>query len=69
MPPAGERISEMTHLATGKPIDPSREYTVAGWASVNEETEGPPIWDVVEAHLKDVGTVSPNDNSAIEVVL
>ncbi|MCL4140218.1 UNVERIFIED_CONTAM: hypothetical protein GTU68_049762 [Idotea baltica] len=67
--PAGERISDMTHLATGKPIDPSREYTVAGWASVNEETEGPPIWDVVEAHLADVKTVSPKDNSAIEVVL
>jgi sulfur-oxidizing protein SoxB len=67
--PAGERISDMTHLASGKPIDPSREYTVAGWASVNEETQGPPIWDVVEAHLKDIGTVSPTENSAIEVVL
>ncbi len=65
---AGERISEMTLLASGKPIDPSREYTVAGWASVNENTEGPPIWDVVEAHLKDVGTVSPDVNSAIKVV-
>ena len=66
---AGERISKMTLLSTGEPIDASREYTVAGWASVNEETEGPPIWDVVEAHLTDVGTVSPDTNSAIDVVL
>ena len=66
--PAGERISNMTHLATGKPIDAAREYTVAGWGSVIEETEGPPIWDVVEAHLKDVGTVSPRSQSAIEVI-
>ncbi len=65
---AGERISNMTHLATGKPIDPSRDYTVAGWGSVNEDTVGPPIWDVVEAHLKDVGTIPPKANTAVEVV-
>ncbi len=67
--PVGERISEMTLLKTGDPIDPSREYTVAGWASVNEETEGPPIWDVVEAHLAEHKTVSPRENSAIKVVV
>ena len=64
---AGERVSNMTDLATGKPIDAAREYTVAGWASVNEETEGPPIWDAVEAHLKNVGTVSPRSKSAIKI--
>ena len=66
---AGSRISEMTHLATGEPIDASREYVVSGWASVNEETEGPAIWDVVEAHFDDVGTVAPDGRSAINVVL
>jgi sulfur-oxidizing protein SoxB len=39
----------MTLLSTGEPIDPDQNYVVAGWASVNEGTEGPPIWDVVEA--------------------
>ena len=33
---------------TGKPLEAARDYTVAGWASVNEGTEGPPIWDVVD---------------------
>jgi len=67
--PAGERISEMTHLASGEPIEAGRDYVVAGWASVNEETEGPPIWDVVEAHFADTGTVAPDGRSAIDIVL
>jgi sulfur-oxidizing protein SoxB len=67
--PAGDRISEMTLLATGEPINPGREYVVAGWASVNPETEGPPIWDVVEAHLAENKTVSPRSETAIDVVL
>ena len=56
--PQGERISDMTLLSTGEAIDPSRNYVVAGWASVNEGTEGPQIWDVVESHIRKLGTVS-----------
>jgi sulfur-oxidizing protein SoxB len=48
----GSRISQMALLRNGEPIDPAKNYVVAGWASVNEGTEGPAIWDVVEAHLK-----------------
>ena len=65
--PQGERISDMTLLATGEAIDPARNYVVAGWASVNEGTEGPPIWDVVEEHIRDLGTVSPADNTSVTV--
>ena len=36
----GSRISDMTLLKTGKPIDPGKNYVVAGWASVNEGTKG-----------------------------
>ena len=57
--PAGQRISDLTLLRTGKPIEAGASYTVAGWASVNEGTEGPPIWDVVAAHVRRKGTVSP----------
>ncbi|MDT8329232.1 MAG: thiosulfohydrolase SoxB, partial [Roseovarius sp.] len=46
--PQGSRISDLTLLRTGEAIDPSKNYVVAGWASVNEGTEGPQIWDVVE---------------------
>ena len=65
--PQGSRISDMTLLSTGEPIDPSRNYVVAGWASVNEDTEGPQIWDVVEDHIRKMGTVTvqPDNNSVV----
>ena len=65
--PQGERLSNLTHLASGEPIDPARSYVVAGWASVNEGTEGPPIWEVLEAHVRRLGTVSPSASDAIAV--
>ena len=66
--PQGERISNMTLLKTGEPIDPSRSYVVAGWASVNEDTEGPQIWDVVESHIRKQGTVVVEPNNSVEVI-
>lgn len=66
--PQGERISNMTLLGTGEAIDSSRSYVVAGWASVNEGTEGPPIWDVVEDHVRKRGTVNVEMNNSVEVV-
>lgn len=66
--PQGERITEMTLLKTGELIDASKTYTVAGWASVNEGTEGPQIWDVVEDHIRKLGTVSTSQNTSVQVV-
>ncbi|WP_413717334.1 thiosulfohydrolase SoxB [Silicimonas sp. MF1-12-2] len=66
--PQGERISEMTLLRTGEAIDPAKPYVVAGWASVNEGTEGPPIWDVVENYIRRKGTVSVGENDTVKVV-
>ncbi|CTQ51226.1 thiosulfohydrolase SoxB [Jannaschia donghaensis] len=65
--PQGSRITEMTVLTTGEAIDPARSYAVAGWASVNPEVEGPPIWDVVEAYIKREGTVSVAPNTSVVV--
>ena len=50
----GKRISDMT--LDGERIDPSKEYTVAGWAPVSEQARdqgGEPIWDVVAGYLRD----------------
>ena len=66
--PQGERITEMTLLKTGELIDPAKTYVVAGWASVNEGTEGPPIWDVVENHIRNEGTVSVDPNTSVKVI-
>lgn len=61
---AGNRISNMQLLETGEPIQASKEYTVAGWASVNEGTEGPAIWDVVTNYLekKQSVNITPRDH-------
>ena len=65
--PAGSRISDMTHLKSGKPIEAGKSYSVAGWASINENTQGPPIWDVVAAHVGKTGAVKVEPNMAVKV--
>jgi sulfur-oxidizing protein SoxB len=64
----GRRISAMTLLRTGEAIDAARSYTVAGWASVNEATEGPPIWDVVMRHVARVRTVNVPETRHVRVL-
>lgn len=65
--PQGSRITDMTLLKTGEKIDPAKSYMIAGWASVNEDTEGPAIWDVVEDYVgrQDTVTVTPNDSVVV----
>ena len=65
--PMGGRISDLMLLRTGQPLDPGRDYTVAGWASINEATEGPPIWDVVFEHLRRRETVAPREATHVRV--
>jgi sulfur-oxidizing protein SoxB len=48
----GRRISEMTLSRTGQAIASGKTYVVAGWASVNEGAEGPPVYDVVSRHIE-----------------
>ncbi|MEM6276202.1 MAG: thiosulfohydrolase SoxB [Pseudomonadota bacterium] len=66
--PQGNRIDDIVLTRTGEYIDPLKSYTVAGWASVNESTEGPAIWDVVEAHIREQGTVSLSPNTSVEII-
>jgi len=49
--PSGRRVSDLTLLRTGRPIEAARDYVVAGWASITQATEGPPVWEVVFRHL------------------
>ena len=57
--PMGRRISQLRLLRTGTAVDPGRDYVVAGWASINEDTQGPPLWDVVANYIAARGEVSP----------
>ena len=66
--PIGERISAMTLLADGTPIEADKTYVVTGWASVNEGTEGPPIYDVLTRHIEAKQVVNVEPNRAIELI-
>ncbi len=57
----------MTLLRTGERIDPAATYTIAGWASVNEGTEGPPIWEVAESYITRHGTIDIPPNQSVIV--
>ncbi len=65
---AGRRISDLRSLRTGQPLDAAKEYIVTGWASVNEGTEGPPIWDVVMRHIEKQRVVAPREAGHVRVV-
>lgn len=51
----GHRISDME--LDGKPIDPKKKYTVAGWANVSQPLKGRAVWDVVNEYLRERKTV------------
>ena len=65
--PMGSRISNLAARPSGKPLDPAKDYIVAGWASVNEGTEGPPIWDVVMNHIRKKGVVAPKESDHVRL--
>lgn len=53
----GNRITNME--LKGKPIQASKKYKVAGWASVNEQPDSlPEIWDVVADYCRDQKTIN-----------
>ena len=65
--PIGQRISEMVSLKTGEAIEPAKSYMVAGWASVNEDTKGPPIYDVVSRYIEAEKTILIPPTSNIRI--
>lgn len=64
----GNRLSDMKSVRTGKPLEADKNYTVAGWASVNEGTEGPPIWEVVVSHIRKQRVIAPQGSGNIQVI-
>jgi sulfur-oxidizing protein SoxB len=64
----GSRISDLKLLRTGQPLEADKDYAVTGWASVNQGTEGPPVWDVVMRHIRKKKTVAPQDSGHVRVL-
>ncbi len=55
----GKRISEMT-LENGEKIEASKNYKVAGWATVGSQSPGPAVWDVVADYIRDHKEIKVN---------
>jgi len=64
----GSRITSLYMLDSGAPIVADRDYRVAGWGSVVEDVSGPPIWDVVAAHLRNRQLLSPSPRKSVKIV-
>jgi sulfur-oxidizing protein SoxB len=63
----GQRISQLSRLPSGQLIEADKEYVVAGWASVNENVEGPPVWDLVERYVARVQNVRIEPNTSVRI--
>jgi len=61
----GDRIRDLHVLRTGAALEPEKQYAVAGWGSINQDTKGPPVWDVVAAHLKERSVVPPQTGKTV----
>lgn len=64
----GSRISNMTMISTGDPIEADQSYVVGGWASVSEEVEGPAIYDLVENYITKEKMIAPKHSGNVRVI-
>ncbi len=65
------RVGGMTYeclIRNGKHIEKTKEYIVSGWGSVNENVEGPPIYDVLENYIFDKQEIKPEKPSPVRVI-
>jgi sulfur-oxidizing protein SoxB len=63
----GGRISDMRLMSTGEPLEADKKYVVGGWASVNENVEGPAIYDLMEKHITAKQVVNLPDQPTVKV--
>ena len=64
----GSRIGDMTLASSGEAIEAEKSYVVTGWASVNEGTEGPPVYEVVTDYIKSQSTLKAEPSGGVEIV-
>lgn len=64
----GQRIQDLRLTRTGAPLEAARRYTVAGWGSVNRDTEGPPVWEVIFRHLATNPVLRPVPREDVRLV-
>ena len=60
--PQNDMNNRITNIMiNGKALIKNRDYVVSGWASVNSEEEGLPIWDITKTYLSSIKNYDIND--------
>jgi sulfur-oxidizing protein SoxB len=65
----GSRISDLR--LSGRPLDATKSYKVAGWAPVSEaarDAGGKPVWELVEPWLRSRQRVAPRRTNTPQLV-
>ena len=63
----GNRISDLTLMPSGNPIDPSKQYIVGGWGSINPDVKGPPIYKILEKYISNEKLVKPKSKNLVKI--
>ena len=63
----GSRINDLVLTRTGAQIEAEKKYTVGGWASVNPDTQGPAIYDLLESYITAQGVVVPSADQSVMI--
>ena len=66
--PMGKRIGDLTILATGDKIEPSKKYVVGGWGSINSDVQGPAIFDMLENYISEKKLVKSNYENTVKIM-
>ncbi len=64
--PMGQRISDIR--LKGVPLSGDRRYKTASWAAVGPEAPGPPAYDVVAQHLRELKRVKLDPRPRVKVL-
>ena len=64
----GNRINDLTLLRTDEKLEADKRYTVGGWASVNEDVEGPAIYDLMESYISRQAVIDLPAQQAVKVI-
>ncbi len=64
----GRRINNLEMISTGKSLDPSKKYIVAGWGSVNPNVTGPEIYKLLEKYITELKLIKPMYDNNIKIL-
>jgi len=66
--PIGKRISNLEIIKSGDKIEPTKTYVVGGWGSVKKNTQGPPMYKLLEKYITRKKLIKPNHDRNVKVL-